>query len=187
MELIEDLLKISLPAALVMYGIYLTVQAFVKKELGQIEQIREEQTAALEMKKQEARIKEKNELLPIRLQAYERVCLLLERISPAQLIPRVNNPEFSVGLFQQVLIQEIRNEFGHNISQQMYVSDEAWLLTKQAMEETIMLINNTAANLPEGAPGLELAKAILENVRQHEIRPTSNALQYLKNEIREFF
>ncbi len=191
MELFLELIKILLPAALVLYAMFLVVRSFVSKEIQQTQAIQEAQLKQkqieLDLKQKEVELKNKEQTLPIRLQAYERMCLFLERISPAQLIPRMNNQEFSVGLFQQILIQEIRNEFAHNLSQQMYLSDEAWLLIKRAMEETILLINNSTMELNEDAPGIELAKQILGNVREHGINPSGDALQYLKEEMRQFF
>jgi hypothetical protein len=113
--------------------------------------------------------------------------LFLERISPSHLVPRLNNPDFTVGFFQQVLIQEVRNEFGHNLSQQIYLSSDAWLLIKQALEESILLMNNSAMALDENTDGVELAKKILTNVREHSINPTENALEFLKAEVRTMF
>ncbi len=191
MEFLLDLLKILLPASLVMYGMYIIVQSFVKKELGQIEKNTEAQLqlrqAELSLKRAEVELKNKEQSLNIRLQAYERMTLFLERISPSQLIPRLNNPDYSAGFFQQVLIQEIRNEFGHNLSQQIYLSSEAWLLIKQALEESILLINNSVMALEPNAEGVDLAKKILNNVREHSINPTENAIEFLKEEVRGLF
>lgn len=187
MELIADLIKLILPAGLVLYAMYLAVRAFIHKEIQQMQSLVQTSRNELEIKKTELSLKNKEQMLPIRLQAYERMCLFLERISPHQLILRLNNSEFSVGLFQQILIQEIRNEFGHNLSQQMYMSDEAWIWIKKAMEETILFINNSALELNEDSNGLELAKKILENSHHLQIDTTRDALQFLKNEIRQFF
>lgn len=191
MEFLFDLLKILLPASLVLYGMYIVVQSFVKKELGQIEKNTEAQLqlkeAELSLKRAEVELKNKEQSLTIRLQAYERMTLFLERISPSQLVPRLNNPDYSVGIFQQVLIQEIRNEFGHNLSQQIYLSSDAWLLIKQALEESILLVNNSAMSLEGNAEGVDLAKKILSNVREHGINPTENALEFLKAEVRSLF
>lgn len=191
MEFAIELVKILVPSAILLYAMFLVIRTFVNKE---IQQLRENTRAQVEMrqadmaiKQKEVELKNKEQVLPTRLQAYERMCLFLERISPTQLVPRVNNPEFSVGLFHQVLIQEIRNEFAHNLSQQMYVSDDAWLLITKAMEEMIVLVNNSMMGVNEDAPGWELGKKVLENVREHNIEPTKDALQFLKDEVRTLF
>lgn len=180
MELLTELVKLIIPAGIVLYAMYLVVRSFVNKEIEQAK-------IQLALKQKEVDLKNKEQTLPIRLQAYERMGLFLERISPAQLIPRVNKPEFTVGLFQQVLIQEIRSEYGHNLAQQMYMTEEAWNLIKRAMEETILLINNSMIDLDEDGPGIELAKRILINSREHDINPTAEALSFLKTEVSQLF
>ncbi|NJL14659.1 MAG: hypothetical protein HC913_17765 [Microscillaceae bacterium] len=191
MEFWTELLKIFLPTALVLYGMYLVVLTFARKELVQLEKSQatqlKMQEAELALKQKEVELKNKENVLPIRLQAYERLVLYLERISPPQIIPRLNHAEFSVGMLQQLLIQEIRNEFTHNLSQQMYISEEAWTFIKKATEETILLINNSSVGLHEDAPSLELAKKILENARAHGIYPTEEALVFLKTEVQGLF
>jgi hypothetical protein len=191
MELLIELIRIVIPASLVLYAMYLTIKSFVNKELQQIkansEVAMQAKQADLMLKQKEVELKNKEQTLNIRLQAYERMCLFLERISATQLIPRLNNPEFSVGLFQQILIQEVRNEFGHNLSQQMYMSNEAWEMIVKAMEETILLINNSTLDLDEEASAVELSKRILINTRELGFNPTRDALNFLKEEVRQLF
>jgi hypothetical protein len=190
MELLLDLIKILLPASLVLYAVYLVMRSFIDKEIQQLQtqtnlQLQIKQTE-LEIKQKDVEIKNKEQVLAIRLQAYERMCLFLERINPIQIIPRLNNPEFSVGFFQALLIREIRNEFSHNLAQQLYMSNEAWNLIVKATEEIIVLINNSTSNLNEEASASELSKQILTNVTEYNIRPTEIALDFLKNEARVF-
>ncbi len=190
MEFFLDLLKISLPAGLVLYAMYLVVSAFVGKELQQAQaqsalQLHLKQVD-LEIKQKEVEIKNKEQVLPIRLQAYERMCLYLERISPVQIIPRLNNPEFTVGFFQALIIHEIRSEFNHNISQQLYISNESWNLIVKATEEVIVLVNNSINGLDEEGSAFELSRNILRNVTEFNIRPTEIALDFVKNEARVF-
>ncbi len=191
MEFLADLVKILVPSSLVLYAMYTIVRAFTQKELQQSQLLLETQfqqsKAELALKQKEVELKNKSEILPIRLQAYERLALLLERNSPAQIIPRLNNPEFTVGMLQYVLVQNIREELAHNLSQQMYVSQEAWNLVNKAIEEMITLINNVALTIPEEENGIELSKKILVTAKEHNINPAEDALQYLKKEIQQFF
>jgi len=173
MELLIEFAKILLPAALVLYAMYLTVRTFLYKEI--------------EKKLVDIKTKNTEIILPLRLQAYERICLFLERISPIHLLPRVNNPEYSSEEFQQQLVQNIREEFTHNLSQQIYMSSIAWDLTKKSMEDIIALINQSNNELRENASGLDLAKTIFEKLMQNEWDPTADALKALKEEIRELF
>ena len=191
MEVFIEILKLILLPGFILYAMYVTVRSFVNKEIEQSKSLNQKEVqlkeAEVALRQKEVELKNKEQTLPIRLQAYERMTLFLERISPAQLIPRVNNPDFSVGLLHQVLIQEIRNEFAHNLAQQLYLSDEAWLLIKKSVEESILFINNSMVDLDEDAPGVELAKRILSNAHAHNINPIGDALQFIKDEIRQNF
>ena len=97
--------KILLPASIVLYGVYLMVRSFINKEI--------------ELKRLEVRSRSIETILPNRLQAYERICLFLERISPPNLLLRLNNPIYSARELHKILLDEIRNEYNHNVSQQM--------------------------------------------------------------------
>ncbi len=191
MEFLADLVKILLPASLVLYAMYAMVRTFTQKELQQHQLLLDTQfqqtKAEIALKQKEVELKNKSEILPIRLQAYERLALLLERCSPSQIVPRLNNPEFTVGMLQYVFVQNIREELAHNLSQQMYVSQESWNLVTNAIEEMITLINNVAITLKEEDNGLELSKKILMTAKEFQLNPTEDALQYLKKEIQQFF
>ena len=82
--------------------------------------------------------------LPIRLQAYERMALFLERISPSKLIIRVNPTSSDKNSYESLLIANIDQEFEHNLSQQIYVSDECWNIIVAAKNATIQLIRKAA-------------------------------------------
>ena len=126
-------------------------------------------------------------VLPIRLQAYERICLFLERISLNNLIVRVSEVGQSARELQHILLREIRDEYNHNLSQQVYVSDESWNLAKNAMEEIVMTINECAGELNEEAKGLDLARLTLERSLQRETQAIDFALQHIKDEIRTIY
>lgn len=173
MEILADFIKILLPAAVVLYAMYLTVKTFVTKDF---------EKKLIDLKSENTKI-----ILPLRLQAYERMCLFLERISPHNLVIRTNNPAYNSSSFQQKLLNEIREEFNHNLSQQVYMSDQSWAMVKQAMEETIAIINKSASVVVPEDRGLELAKMIFENLLQRNEDPTAKALKFIKNEIRQVF
>ncbi len=173
MEVLIELIKILLPAGLVLYAVYLTVSAFLKKEF--------------EKRLIDIKLKNNDIVLPLRLQAYERMCLFLERITPNHLIIRVNNADYPAAELHQMLLSEIREEYGHNLSQQVYMSDEAWSQVKSAMEEVVILINHAAAQSSPESRGIDLAKRIFENIITEDLDPTGRALGFLKNEVRENF
>ncbi len=103
---------------------------------------------------------------PMKLQAYERLILLADRIALPNLISRSNQPGLSVREMQNLLIQTIRQEFDHNITQQIYVSPEAWDAIRNLKEQNMLIINQVASFLPESATGQDLNKNLLEMVMQ---------------------
>jgi hypothetical protein len=123
---------------------------------------------------------------PIRLQAYERLVLFLERISPESLVMRVHKPALSAPQLQSELIQNIREEFEHNLSQQVYVSSQAWEVIRNSKEDMIKLINTSAAKLNDNATAMELSQKIFELSLGGKL-VTRSALELLKNEIRQLF
>jgi hypothetical protein len=173
MEILADFVKILLPASIVLYAMYLTFSTLLNKET--------------EKKLLELKAKNTEMVLPLRLQAYERMCLFLERIAPNNLVIRVSQIAVTSGDFHQLLLSEIREEFNHNLSQQVYMSDEAWVAIKSAMEEVVIYINNAAALVSKDAKPVELAKAIFENFMQNNADPTGKALKVIKDEIRKDF
>ena len=145
----------------------------------------EQKKALLEMKLDQQ--KENLKLVsPIRLQAYERMALFLERISPNSLIMRCYRPGMDIKLLQGVMTKNIRDEWEHNLSQQVYISTEAWNRIREAKEEMINLINSSAATMKEGADPSSLAGAIFASVAKSKA-PTDGALEFLKQEIKEHF
>ncbi len=123
---------------------------------------------------------------PIRLQAYERMALLLERISPNSLVLRCFRPGMNLHALQMAMTKNIRDEWEHNLSQQVYLSTEAWNRIREAKEEMINLINGSAVKLPADADPTSLAGAIFESVAKSKT-PTDEALEFMKKEIQEHF
>ncbi len=171
--MVYDLLKITIPALLILYSAYLMVRSFLNKQL-------DEKLLTLRHKNQET-------VLPVRMQAYERICLLLERISPNNLIPRVNEKDMTAGQLQAVMVSEIRNELNHNLSQQVYMSDDAWTYVKSAVEQLVSLINETANELGPESNSLDLAKQVFEKNMANQTDTLTGALTFVKAEIRELF
>jgi hypothetical protein len=173
MEALIEFGKIIIPASLVLYAVYLTVRTFIIKEI--------------ELKKLEIRTRSIETILPARLQAYERMTLFLERISPQNLLIRLNNPGFSARDFQKLLLDEIRNEYNHNVSQQVYMSEELWNQVRNAKEDLIIVINDAASQLPADATSIELSKKIFETVMNKNVDLIALSLSELRKEIQQTF
>lgn len=140
-----------------------------------------------EQKKQllELKFNAKATITPLRIQAYERLALFMERIEPNQLLLRLNTPGLTSEQLKTLLLAAIRGEYDHNLSQQIFVSSEVWNGIIQAKEETIKLVNLCAGKLEPEADGISLASAILEQTITHN--PGSVALEKLKEEVRLLF
>ena len=128
-----------------------------------------------------------NETLKLRLQAYERVALLLERITPVNIIQRVSRPGLTAEELKHLLVNDIQSEFNHNLSQQIYVSHQVWSLTRAVKEQIIQLINIAYMKMPENAKGLDLSKAIFTILIEREENPTQKALDFLNKEVHLIF
>ncbi len=173
MELLAELLKICIPALAVLYGMFLIVQSFLTKQI-------EEQK--LSITKQ---IKEQT--LPLQLQAFERLILFLERISPNQLLIRVQPQSIQVADFLPLLLAEIREEYNHNLAQQLYISHENWVKLTGAKDSMVAVIQQAANEIPRDAPAIELSKKVMEKTVEYEFQATSEAIIALKTEARQLF
>lgn len=179
-----ELVRYLAPTLVLLFAMWIMLRLFFRRE----EQFRRSELESRD-RKQLVRLKAANAgiVTPIRLQAYERITLLLDRITPDNLVMRMRKTGVGVGEMQGILLQNIREEFDHNMSQQLYVSDEAWEMVKKAKEEVIQLINNTGAEMKEDDHGIDLCRRILERSSQLEEYPTNKAIQAIKTEIRNLF
>jgi hypothetical protein len=103
----------------------------------------------------------------MQLAAYERLLLLTDRIALPNLIQRVNTPGLSARDMQLLLIQSIRQEFEHNVTQQMYVSPEAWDAVRNFKDQNMLIINQISSFLPEDATSTDLNKNLLDLLMQN--------------------
>jgi len=129
----------------------------------------------------ELKFHSKDLVTPIRLQAYERMAMFLERIEPNQILFRVSAPDLTAYQMQTILIASIRSEYEHNLSQQVYISPAVWEGVKNAKEKVINIINVAAGHLPEDATSTDLAASILQAVVDES--PTARAMENLKKDI----
>ncbi|MBN1198054.1 MAG: hypothetical protein JXA23_01790 [Bacteroidales bacterium] len=122
-------------------------------------------------------------ILTLRLQACERLILFLERIRPNSLILRVHTSDMTASQLQAALIRTIREEFEYNLSQQLYLSTNAWEQIRNAKEETITQVNAAASTLKEDGSARDLAAAILQLSLRQEWAPVSQAIEEIKQEM----
>lgn len=173
METFLEILKYILPSLVMFATVFFLLRMFLESE---------QKKRLLELK-----MEGKNHTLPIRLQAFERLTMYLERISPANLVIRMQNSALNNAQFQMLLAATVRNEFEHNLSQQMYVSSSTWAAVKNAKEETIKIINIAAGQVSPEMPSKELSSKIIELMAEMPATPSDQALEILKQEIRQYY
>lgn len=168
-----EILKYTIPALIVFLTAWFLVRRFLENDH--------------KIKKMDLMLKNEQYILPIRMQAYERLVLFLERISPESMLMRVNRQGLTSQQLHSELLTTIRAEFEHNLSQQIYVSRESWEVIKNARSNLIKIINDAAKNIEPDAPSIKLSQTILESIIDSEDSPTNVALDYIKKEIKELF
>ena len=173
MEDILDIFKYVLPSVVTFLAAYFIIKAFLDREYKN--------------KMMDLRMQNQQTITPIRLQAYERMVLFLERISITQLVSRVHKSGMSARLLQSELVKTIRNEYDHNLSQQVYITQQTWNSIKTAKEETIRAINIASTKASDDAAGLDLVNVLFDLVTKVEKLPTDIALEQLKLEAKQTF
>jgi hypothetical protein len=123
----------------------------------------------------------RKDILPLRLQAYERMTLFVERINPSQLLVRITPISEHKNEYSNYVIAQIEQEFEHNLAQQIYLSDECWSIITTAKNATIQMIRLAAKN-EKVADANQLREVILSYLLG-KTSPSSAALAFLKNEV----
>lgn len=168
-----EVLKYTLPALIVFLTSYLLIKKLIENEH--------------KVKKIDLMYKNEQYILPVRLQAYERLVLFLERISPESMIMRINRQGMTSQQLHSELLSNIRAEFEHNLSQQIYVSRDSWEVIKNARSNLINIINFAAKSIEPESPSIKLSQTILESIMEKESSPTDIAIDYIKKEINGLF
>lgn len=125
-------------------------------------------------------------VLPLRLQAYERFALFLERISPESLLLRCSKPNLTSIELQNELLAAIRSEYEYNVSQQIYISSQLWVKVGLSRNQVIQLINISANEVAASVPAIELGKKILANTTIQAQKTIQETLQQLHSEVATF-
>jgi hypothetical protein len=165
-----ELLKYCVPALCVLLATWLVMHKFYKSE---------EEKRLWELK----RLSQK-EISPLRMRAYERLALLLERTTPEHLLIELNVGEMTILQVQQHIMRTIRMEYEHNLSQQVYVSDEVWQLILSARDQMVAFVNSMAQQIPPGSSALDYAKVLITAYGANGKTANDQAIQALRDEAR---
>lgn len=169
METFRDILEITIPALIVFFTAWVILRNMIRNDQ--------------EKRKQELVLQNSRTVTPIKLQAYERIVLFLERISLESLLVRVSSSDMTVSQLHSALLNTIRSEFEHNLSQQIYMSQQAWEVVRNARSSMIKIINSEVEKMQPNSPGMALSKKLLEKIMDMDKEPTRVAIDYIKGEI----
>ena len=149
MDFMLELLKIVLPAVIVFFTAFYLIKFFLKNETDK--------------KYIENKALLNKETILLRLQAYERLVLFLERMSPSAMVMRMNKNNLSAADFHLQLLSTVRSEFEHNLAQQLYISNESWQMLVNAKEEVIKQLNLAKEKMSDTETAVVLTKTIIAN------------------------
>jgi hypothetical protein len=171
MEL-DNILLAFVPSAVVGAVAYLLIDKFLQAE---------SKRHILEIKKESL-----NVTIPVRLQAFERIILLLERTDAIQVVKRSIAPGMTSGELRQKAVAEIQNEFNHNVTQQVYISAASWEKVIKAKEDAIKLIGVTGTQVGDNSDAIIFSKKILGVNEELEVS-NADAIGFIKQEVRKLF
>lgn len=174
METFLEILKYTIPGMVVFATAYYLLKLYLDDRLR------------YEMSKQ--RGESMKITLPLRLQAYERLTLLCDRVSVPNTLLRIRMPGMTVGDLRGGLMLAISQEFDHNTSQQLYVSDTLWQIISFAKNDTLNFVVQTASDLDPKADSAELVNALLSGIdEQKDATVLQKALIAIRVEAAQLF
>ena len=173
MDILLQIALIVIPSGAVL----LTTIFFLRREAS-----KEVMNMKAELKKQRQEY-----FLPSRVEAYQRAVLLMERIHPNSLVMRLHNPGLPAKALQAEFLKAIREEYDHNVAQQLFISPQGWQMVKNSKEETIKIINIAGNQMLATSTGMDLSAKIFELVAEIGQLPTEITVEYLKTELQELF
>jgi len=170
---IFEILKYTIPSLVVFVVAFFIMKKFLDNEYRKLQ---------YELKKGNMKT-----VVPIRLQAYERSTMFLERISMDNLIKRITKPNMTSKQLHLALISTIRTEYEHNLSQQIYMSNDGWEAIKKAKEETLKVVHMSMAQIGNKGSAMDLTTTIFTNMEALRNTPSQIAISTLKKEVKYLF
>lgn len=168
LEILLEIVKITVPALIVYFTAYQLLSKFFENKLQQ---------RSLEIKQQT-----KEQSLPMRMNAYERLALLCERISIPNLLLRLRGDTKTAQDLRMAMLMTVQQEFEYNLSQQIYVSQKLWEIIKIARDNTVSIIEELAKQHPASASSKDLATLYLSHLQQHPELSLETALSAIRKE-----
>ncbi|MDX1479323.1 MAG: hypothetical protein R3301_16525 [Saprospiraceae bacterium] len=163
-----EVIILLVPALIVFVAIFLILKQFLSNQL---------KMQMLKQKEEHAQ-----NVVQLKLQAYERLMLFCERVSIQGLLLRIQSPNMSRTDLKSALVLAIQQEFEHNLSQQLYVSEKLWRIIKLAKDQLIEIITHISSKVPSSAPSEEFSKQLILFIESQKTNPIETAKSAIKRE-----
>lgn len=168
LDVILEIIKVTVPALIVFFTVYYLFKQYLAQQL---------QVKAMDFKHNQ-----QSTTIPMRLQAYERLSLFLERISIPPMMLRVQQEDMSAKQMALALMISVQKEYEHNITQQVYVGNHLWQIINFAKGDVLMTIQSVSEKLPANATAKDFGKAVIAELAVKEVQPLERALEAIKKE-----
>lgn len=173
MTFLLEILKLSIPALIVAVSSYYLIREMLDKQLQlQAQKIQQERQSAV---------------TPLRMQAYERLSILVERMAISGIILRNTNDAMQANTMKIALFMAIQQEFEHNISQQVYVSEKLWQIITATRDDLFEFISLVSEKVPKDAPSKVFTDAIMAYYQQRDYDPVATAQMAIRREAASMF
>lgn len=173
MQVFLEILKITLPAVVVALTSYFVIREMLRKQL--------------QMQAQKVRAERQSTTMPLRMQAYERLSLLVERLALPGLLLRTSSEEMQAKTLKVALMITIQQEFEHNISQQIYVSEKLWQIINATRDDLLQFIELVSEKVPKDANARSFKDALIGYQQQRESDPVATAQMAIRKEAASLF
>lgn len=173
MTVFLEILKITIPTVVVGLTAFFIVREMMRRQI--------------QMQSQHLHGQRQSNTMPLRMQAYERLSILIERLSLPGLLMRTFNEEMTTTTLRLTLLINVQQEFEHNISQQIYVSDQLWKIIEATRDDLIEFITVVSDKVPKDAPARQLRDALIGYQQQREQDPIATAQMAIRKEAASLF
>jgi len=167
-SVILEIIKISVPALIVFFTVFYLMKQYLASQY---------QLKSLDFKQNQ-----QSTTIPLRLQAYERLSLFCERIAVPNLILRLREENMSAANLRMAMLIATQQEFEHNITQQVYVSEQLWQIIKIARDDVMTVVNEIYEKMDTNEDASTYAKALFAHLSEREFMPLNQALVAIKKE-----
>lgn len=168
LSVLLEIVKITVPALIVFFTVHKLLQTYLNQQT--------------ELRRLELSGEQRQQVLPMKLQAYERLSLLCERINLPSLLVRVRQEGMTARQLHLSMLSTIQQEYEHNITQQVYVSAKLWEIIQVARDDAVQMLSLALEATGPEATGREFGRSLLELIEKRGPSALDKALLAIKKE-----